>query len=67
MPLGSLEAWAVAYSIMDRPERTETAFAALLGRGADAAAIAMMRAQPLPAALDERLADLPLRDSSFAG
>ena len=64
MPLGSLEAWAVAYSIMERPERTETAFAALLSRGADPSAIGAMRAQPLPVALDERLGELPIRRDS---
>ncbi len=61
IPLGSLEAWAVAYAIMDRPERTETAFAALLARGADPEALAAMLAQPLPEALAERLRDLPPR------
>jgi hypothetical protein len=61
MPLGSLEAWAVAYSIMGRPERTETAFAALLSRGADPSAIGRLRTQPLPPELDERLAELPVR------
>jgi hypothetical protein len=63
VPLGSLEAWAVAYALMDRPERTETAFAALLARGADREAVLAMRAQPLPLALDDRLADLPIRET----
>jgi hypothetical protein len=60
VPLGSLEAWAVAYALMGREARAKTAFDALEDRGADAADVAAMRAQPLPPELDARLRDLPV-------
>jgi hypothetical protein len=58
VPLGSLEAWAVAYTLMDRPERAETCFAALARRGADPGAIERLRGEPLPPELSARLAGL---------
>jgi hypothetical protein len=59
IPLGSPEAWAVAYALLGRGGKSEALFGWLEARGADAAIIARLRAEPLPEALASRLAALP--------
>jgi hypothetical protein len=60
VPLGSPEAWAVAYALMGRDAKAETLFAHL-ARGADPKALATLMAEPLPASLRDRLAALAAR------
>lgn len=69
VPVGSPEAWAVAYSLMGaydeeahrerRRARAETLFAWLGSRGADAETVRALLKQPLPGPLAARLAALP--------
>jgi hypothetical protein len=59
VPLASPEAWAVAYALLGRTAKSERLFAHLGAVGADADAVARLRAEPLPADLDARLASLP--------
>jgi hypothetical protein len=61
VPLGSLGAWAVAYTLLERPARVETVFARLAAEGIDAGTRACLLAEPLPAALARRLRTLPPR------
>lgn len=68
VPIGSPEAWAVAYALMgeleDSPRRTERAellFGHLGRHGADGEVIRVLLAEPLPPALAARLEALPLR------
>jgi hypothetical protein len=70
LPLGSAEAWAVAYALMGalddeahrerRRERSERLFAWLARNGTDAAAVRELLVQPLPPMLAARLATLPV-------
>lgn len=62
VPVGSPEAWAVAYALLGRAPKSELLFGFLARRGAGRAAIARMIAEPLPAALCARLEALPVRD-----
>jgi hypothetical protein len=59
IPLAALEAWAAAYTLLDRPARADLVFARLAARGTRAAALARVLAEPLPPALGERLRALP--------
>jgi len=68
LPVGSPEGWAVAYALLGelegsprRTERAERLFAHLAAHGADRECVALLLAQPLPAALAARLAALPVR------
>ncbi len=61
IPLGALEVWAVAYSLLGRSASAELVFARLALTGADPAALARLAAEPLPAALAARISSLPLR------
>ena len=61
VPLGSLEAWAVAYALLERPARAEHVFAHLARTGADPTMRARLLAEPLPGALARRLRALPDR------
>jgi hypothetical protein len=68
VPVGSPEAWAVAYALMGeledsqrRRDRAALLFAHLAGHGADAATVRVLLAQPLPEAIAERLRALPPR------
>ena len=59
-PVGSPEAWAVAYTLMigekpGRAEKAETLFAWVRANGADTRSIAALEAEPLAAALAERV------------
>jgi hypothetical protein len=58
IPLGSLEAWAVAYALMERTHRSEPMFLHLESRGADASALHRLLREPLPEPLARRLAAL---------
>ena len=70
-PVGSPEAWAVAYALMGefddvaqrerRRARAETLFAWLAEHGAEPAAVRELLAEPLPAELATRLGALPAR------
>lgn len=70
VPVGSPEAWAVAYALMGayddaahrerRRARAETLFAWLGAHGADADTVRELLAQPLPGPLAARLAALPV-------
>jgi hypothetical protein len=59
VPLGSPEAWAVAYALLGREGKSETLMRWLAARGADAGVVARLLAEPLPEALAARLAALP--------
>jgi hypothetical protein len=59
VPLGSPEAWAIAYHLLGRAEKSEALWRALETRGADRAAVARMLREPLPPALASRLERLP--------
>ncbi len=71
VPVGSPEAWAIAYALMgemepgekqaQRARRAELLFAHLGAHGADPHAVRALLAEPLPAALAARLAALPAR------
>lgn len=68
VPVGSPEAWAVAYALMGeledsarRRERAELLFGHLALRGADADTVRTLLAEPLPATIAQRLAALPTR------
>ncbi len=61
VPLGSLEVWAVAYALLGREAKSERVLVALAERGAEARAIELMLAQPLPFGLAERMERLPRR------
>ena len=58
VPLGSPEAWAVAYALLGRAEKSERLMRWLEARGADAGMIARLRGEPLPDALARRLVAL---------
>jgi len=62
-PLGSAEAWAVAYALMDRGEKSERLFTWLETQGGNDAALARLRAEPLPAPLARRLAGITSRNA----
>jgi hypothetical protein len=59
IPCGSPEAWAVAYALLERAEKSAALLAHLARAGAREELIASLRAQPLPPALDRALAALP--------
>ena len=59
LPLGSPEAWAVAYELMGRAAKAQRLFEHLARHGASAATIGRLLAEPLPAALADRLRALP--------
>jgi hypothetical protein len=68
VPVGSPEAWAVAYALMGeledsprRRERAELVFGWLERNGADAAAVRTLLAEPLPESIARRLRALPVR------
>src|SRR5204862_2628810 len=55
VPLGSPEAWAVAYALLGRAEKSERLLRWLAARGADAGVVARLLAEPLPQELAARL------------
>ncbi len=57
--IASPEVWFAAYALMERTEKAALLEAYLHERGADAAAIARLRQEPLPAELAGRLDRLP--------
>lgn len=59
IPLGALEAWAAAYTLLGREEKAERVFARLAERGAHPTALDAVLRQPLPEALAARLRALP--------
>jgi hypothetical protein len=59
IPLGALEAWAAAYALLGRAEKSARVFARLAERGARPEALAALLSQPLPAELAARLLALP--------
>lgn len=69
LPMGSPEAWAVAYALLsrDRDERAErmakadALFELVAREGVDAAVRERLLAEPLPVELAERLRGLPVR------
>jgi hypothetical protein len=74
VPLGSPEAWAVAYALMGefegearRRERAELLFGHIEKTGADPEALRLLLAEPLPEFLVRRLGRLPLRSPSSPG
>ena len=64
LPLGSPEAWAVAYHLLGRPAKSEALFALLAKRGADSGLCARLLGEPLPPELAARLAALPTSSST---
>jgi hypothetical protein len=59
LPLGSPEAWAVAYHLLGRPEKSETLWGALGRRGAGREVVTRLLREPLAPALARRLGELP--------
>jgi len=67
IPLGTLEAWAAAYTLLGRSEKAERVFARLVERGANGAALDAVLSEPLPADLAARLSRLPRGDGTARG
>jgi len=61
VPVGSPEAWAVAYALLGRAEKSELLLARLARGGAHAADVERMLQEPVPTALADRLRALPAR------
>ena len=61
IPLGALEAWAAAYTLLGRTTKADTVFARLEETGARREALARVLSEPLPADLAARLSALPRR------
>jgi len=64
IPLGSPEAWAVAYALLGRGEKAEALLGWLEANGADDAVLGGLLAEPLPPDLARRLGALPRRPTS---
>lgn len=58
IPLGSLEAWAVGYSLLGREHRADPLFTHLEREGVDPTAVQRLLREPMPQALAVRLAAL---------
>lgn len=58
VPVGSPEAWAVAYALLGRRPKSELLFGYLGTHGADRGAVAALLAEPLPEELAARLTAL---------
>ena len=68
IPLGSPEAWAVAYALLGREEKCDRLMRWLAARGANAGVVARLLAEPLPPALVTRLEPFARpRESGDAG
>jgi hypothetical protein len=63
VPIGSAEAWAVAYALMGREEKSRRLFDHLEHVGADGEAVRRLFAEPLPDALRKLLSALPIAPS----
>jgi hypothetical protein len=61
IPIASPEAWAVAYTLLDRTDKAELLFGHLAVHGADRGACEALLAQPLAEPLAERLRGLPFK------
>jgi len=61
IPLGALEVWAVAYSLLGRTAKAERVFAHLGATGADPAVVERLVREPLPPALAARIRSLAAR------
>jgi hypothetical protein len=59
IPIGGPEAWAVAYHLLGRREKSEALWRDLAHRGADREAVALLLREPLPPELANRLLGLP--------
>jgi hypothetical protein len=64
VPVSRAEAWAVAYALLGRAEKSQRLFAHLRTHGAKAEFVGRLREEPLPPELLDALAGLPLRSSS---
>ena len=62
--VGSAEAWAVAYALMGREEKSRRLFDHLARSGADGAAVLRLCGEPLPDGLRDSLSALPTASSS---
>ena len=58
VPLGSPEAWAVAYDLLDRPAKRDLLLGYMRARGHDQAVVERLLAEPLPAGISATLAAL---------
>jgi len=58
VPLGSPEAWAVAYDLLERPLRRDLLLEHLRARGHSPTAVALLLAEPLPQGIARALAAL---------
>jgi hypothetical protein len=63
VPVASPEAWAIAYAVLGRAEKSERLFAWLEACGPDATIVARLLEEPLPAQLGRRLADITSRNT----
>jgi hypothetical protein len=61
VPLASPEAWAVAYALMGRGEKSDRLFDHLAAHGCDPGAVQRLAGEPLPEELRARLVGLPSR------
>jgi hypothetical protein len=64
IPLGSPEAWAIAYHLLGRDAKAEALWRTLAERGADPEAVAALLGQPLAPELAARLRSLPTSRSA---
>ena len=64
IPLGSPEAWAAAYALLGRREKSEALFGWLAANGADDAVLGRLLTEPLPPDLARRLDALPRSSTS---
>lgn len=65
VPVGSAEAWAVAYALMAREEKSRRIFDHLARNGADGSALRRMCEEPLPETLRNSLLELPIAPSGI--
>jgi hypothetical protein len=64
VPLGSPEAWAVAYALLERPEKSQALLAHLTVTGADPGTLQALFRSPLPPDIALALATLPQRPAA---
>jgi hypothetical protein len=67
VPIGSPEAWAIAYALLGRDEKSQRLFQWLAEHGAHGAVVTRLLAEPLPDGPARRLATLPRTSQGTPG